>query len=260
MSQPADKNNRKSQDVEEAVGQAVEGVREEVQRNRSPWYQVSRRTRLLIGCYLALFVIFTILAFFVRNNPILPADVAITQELQEPERRTPWFFWLMAAVSWLGNASQFWLFASLIGLTALVFWLVGLRLEALFIIGQSVVSGLLNILLKTLISRPRPAAPLVEVLQYANGQSFPSGHVMAYVAYWGLLCSFGLILFKRERWWTVVLLCVPTFFVVTVGISRVYLGDHWASDVLGGYLFGGLLLGLSLWLYLALKRRAVLAR
>ena len=141
-----------------------------------------------------------------------------------------------------------------------IFWIVRLRLEAVFILGLSTVSFILNNLLKLLIHRPRPSASLVEIIQHAQGQSFPSGHVMSYVAFWGLLFSFSLIVFKRDRWWRYPILLVSAFFVVLVGPSRIYLGDHWASDVLGAYLIGGLLLGLSLWLYRALLHRHILGR
>ncbi len=113
--------------------------------------------------------------------------------------------------------------------------------------------------IKLLVARPRPKAPLVEILQVVNGQSFPSGHVMSYLAYFGLLFSLGIILFRGKRWWRMVLLIIPAFFVVMVGPSRIYLGAHWASDVLGAYLIGGVLLGIALWLYLRLKKKGVLA-
>ena len=74
----------------------------------------------------------------------------------------------------------------------------------------------------------------------------------------GLLFSFGIILFKGARWWRILLLVVSALFVVLVGPSRIYLGDHWASDVLGSYLIGGVLLGIALWIYLKLKERGVL--
>jgi undecaprenyl-diphosphatase len=60
--------------------------------------------------------------------------------------------------------------------------------------------------------------------------------------------------------WQRAVVGIPALFVTVVGPSRVYLGDHWTTDVLGGYLFGGGLLGLSLWLYLALRNRKVLAQ
>jgi undecaprenyl-diphosphatase len=242
--------------IQENAQEIVEKVQQEVERSREPWYRVSRRTQILITVYLFGFVLFGILAWFVHVHPVLSIDVAITQEFQE--ERLPWLKSFMVAISFWGN--NFLVFATLIFLTALAFWLVRLRLEALFIIGLSIVNEPVNILVKDLVARPRPTSNLVEVLQHAGGQSFPSGHVMSYVAFWGLLFSFGLILFRRDRLWNYLLLIIPAFFVVMVGPSRIYLGDHWASDVLGGYLFGGLLLGLALWLYFALKKRGVLTQ
>ncbi len=220
-----------------------------------PWAHSSRRTRILIFAYLLLFVLFLALAWFVHVYPVLPVDIAITREFQE--NQNPWLKGFMLAISYLGNQDL--LFAALILGTAAFFWIVRLRLEALFIIAHSIISGVLNVLIKYIVSRPRPTANLVDIFQHAAGQSFPSGHVMSYVAYWGLLFSFGLILLKRDRWWHFLILLVPALFVVLVGPSRIYLGSHWASDVVGGYMFGGLLLGLTLLLYLTLKERGVLA-
>jgi membrane-associated phospholipid phosphatase len=242
--------------MKETVDTAMEQVQQEVDSGRVPWYRVTRRTQILAVIYLLLFVLFTVLAWFVHFHPILPVDVAITREFQE--NKSPWLKGFMVAISFFGN--QIIAFTALIVLTALAFWLVRLRLEALIIITLSVVSAAVNFLVKVIVSRPRPVTThLVDVFQKATGQSFPSGHVMSYVAFWGLVFSLGLILFNRKHWWHYVLLIIPAFFVIMVGPSRIYLGDHWASDVLGGYLFGGLLLGLTLTLYLRLKEKGVLA-
>jgi membrane-associated phospholipid phosphatase len=232
----------------------AEQVRTEVAQSIVPQSRASKYEQILIITCLVVFVLFLALAWFVHVHPVLPVDIAITEEFQE--HQLPWLKWFMVAVSFLGNQSL--VFAALIFLTAVVFWLLGLRLEAIFIVGLSLVSAGLNQLIKYIVSRPRPTSDLVYILQQANGQSFPSGHVMSYVAYWGLLFSLGLILFKRDRWWHYLFLIISGLFVLLVGPSRIYLGDHWASDVLGGYMFGGLLLGIALWLYHSLKEKGVL--
>ncbi len=244
-----------AEQVQGNVQNVVEQAKQEITAARRPWYLAIKWGVVLLAVYAVQLTLFALLAFWVHFHPILPIDVAITREFQE--NQSPWLRTTMLAVSYLG--SNVLLFSLLILLIAVILWVLNLRLEAIMIIGLSVVSSILNGALKYIVARPRPKAPLVEVIQVVSGQSFPSGHVMSYLAYFGLLFSLGVILFQGKRWWRMGLLIIPALFVVLVGPSRIYLGNHWASDVLGAYLIGGVLLGLTLWLYLRLKKKGVLS-
>jgi undecaprenyl-diphosphatase len=252
-----DAPNRESigERIEEEAEEVVEEARQEAAAARRPWYQTVKWGRILIAVYAILFVLFGLLAWWVFYHPVLAIDVTITQEFQE--NQSPWLRYSMIAISFIGNVSL--LSLGLIILVTVLLWIIDLRLEAVMVAAVSAVSSILNGLIKYIVARPRPTSNLVDVIQKAGGQSFPSGHVMAYVAFWGLLFSFGIILFKGNHWWRTALLSISGLFVVLVGPSRIYLGDHWASDVLGAYLIGGVLLGISLWIYLVLKERGVLA-
>ncbi|WP_376793509.1 phosphatase PAP2 family protein [Thermogemmatispora sp.] len=233
-------------------------MQQEIQEARLPWYRTIRirRGRLLLVLYALLLSVFALLAWWVHEHPVLSIDVAITREFQEEQ--SPWLRTLMLAISLIGSVPL--LAAFLVVATALLLWLARFRLEALILLGNCLSSELLNRTVKLLVARPRPSPTLVEVLQAASGASFPSGHVMAYVAYWGLVFSYALILFEGWRWWRILLLLLSAFFIVMVGPSRIYLGDHWASDVLGGYLLSGLWLSLWLLLYLRLRAQGLLSR
>lgn len=121
------------------------------------------------------------------------------------------------------------------------------RVEALFLLLTLVGDGIGQVI-KIVVNRPRPDASLVEVLQGEVGKSFPSAHTLHYVLFFGCLFYFVSTLLRPSpaRLALQLLLALP---IVLIGLSRVYLGDHWASDVLGGYLLGGLLLSLHLQLY-----------
>lgn len=257
--QKLDAQNKKDAPVEKRIQEGAQDVVQEAKQDvaaaRLPWYRRVKRGYIFLGVYAVLLVLFALLATFVHFHPVLGFDVTITRAFQEDQ--TPWLSGLMTAVSYIGY--QDWLSVGLALLAAVIFWLVDLRLEAITIAVVYAVSGLLNALIKIIVARPRPNASVVEVFQKAGGDSFPSGHVMSYVAFWGLLFTFGVILFDGRRWWRIALLVVSAFFVVMVGPSRIYLGAHWTSDVLGAYLIEAALLGFALLIYLQLDQRGVLA-
>ncbi len=93
---------------------------------------------------------------------------------------------------------------------------------------------LLEFTVKALVDRDRPD---LERLVAGNGPSFPSGHVMAAVAVWGLL-PLVVSLYTRRRavWWASV--AVAGTLIAGIGASRIYLGVHWFSDVIGGLIVG----------------------
>ena len=241
--------------IEEDVEHIVEEAQEEVAAARKPWYQTRKWGFLLLTIDAILIALFAFLAIWVAYHPVLAIDVTITRDFQA--NQSPWLRYTMLAVSYIGNVMV--LSAGLVALVAVLFWILDLRLEAIMVVVVSATSDILDGLIKLIVARPRPSASLVEIIQSANGLSFPSGHVMSYVALWGLLFSFGIILFKGKHWWRTALLIISALFFVLVGPSRVYLGDHWASDVLGAYLLGGIWLAMCLWLYLYVKGRGVLA-
>jgi len=85
---------------------------------------------------------------------------------------------------------------------------------------------------------------LIKVTDY----TFPSGHVIFYVTFFGLICY--LTASKMEQIWKKALLITPPGILIAfVGISRVYLLEHWTSDVIGAYLLGSLFLIISIRVY-----------
>ena len=90
----------------------------------------------------------------------------------------------------------------------------------------------LNQLLKRLLQRPRPTE--FRIIE-ENGYSFPSGHSMVSMAFYGYLIYliYRFVKNKYLKWISIVLL---SLLICLIGISRIYLGVHYTSDVLGGFL------------------------
>jgi undecaprenyl-diphosphatase len=107
---------------------------------------------------------------------------------------------------------------------------------------------LLEFTIKAAVGRDRPD---LERLVAGNGPSFPSGHVMAAVALWGLV-PLVVALYSPDRrvWWASFV--TTSALIVAIGASRTYLGVHWFSDVVGGLIVGAFFLLGAEW---ALTRR-----
>lgn len=217
--------------------------------------RAARRLRRAEVAYGAGLVLFAVLALFAHVYSYFGWDLTMAHAVQSI--RLPGLLRFMLAVSVFGNGwTPYWLTAA----TMLLFLLFRRYSEAAGLIFSAGGSGLLNTLLKILIARPRPSADLVEILAERARASFPSGHVMFYVTYFGFLCFVAYALLRRGTMARRAALTLAALPIVLVGFSRVYLGAHWPSDTLGAYLVGGLWLGLSVELYRRWKQRATFKR
>lgn len=120
----------------------------------------------------------------------------------------------------------------LVVLTITLFILIKNKKIGISILSNLVIITILNQLLKKILQRPRPTEfRIVE----ETGYSFPSGHSMVSMAFYGYLIYliYKYVKNKYVKWSSIVLLSI---LICSIGISRIYLGVHYTSDVLGGFL------------------------
>jgi undecaprenyl-diphosphatase len=119
-------------------------------------------------------------------------------------------------------------------------WLLGHPRLGLFL-AFITVGRLAGGLVKVLIDRTRPDASQVDLAYVFGGPSFPSGHVLGTTLLLGWICYSAIyVIPHRALRLAVQAVCVAG--MVMMGLSRIELGAHWPTDVLGGYLIAGLLL------------------
>lgn len=173
-----------------------------------------------------------VLATRIRSGHVATVDERITRRVQEIDARG--FSWVMYAVSWPGfppqNRIAPWVIpAMLLG--------VGRPLEALFQL-LAWGTGALSWLLKQIMKRPRPGTEVFNVVPAGiDGSSFPSAHVMIYTGVFGFFIYVCRI-FIPVRWVRSLMSGGLLAMIALVGPSRIYLGHHWASDVIASYLLG----------------------
>jgi undecaprenyl-diphosphatase len=160
--------------------------------------------------------------------------------------RTGWLTTIMETATWLGSTViivPLLLAASVYLLRAYRDLRATLQLWAAF--GGAVV---LYEAFKSVVGRARP--PAAEMILHAGGYAYPSGHTTQAIAVWGLLAFLAAAARPpRARRARTAILTIAAAVILLVGASRIYLGAHWLTDVLGGYALG------ATWLALILAHR-----
>jgi len=124
---------------------------------------------------------------------------------------------------------------------SLVLWLRGYRRQAVLLVIGLALLTLLQPAIKELVDRPRPDPDVVDIRAGFSSPSFPSGHVMSGTYLYGFLLYLSLSL-PLTRGASITLAIASAVTVVLGGLVNVWLGVHWPSDALGGWLWSGVIL------------------
>ena len=206
-----------------------------------------RGPRAAVAAAAVVLVLFALLAAAFDR---FPGDLEISRWVQD--WRAPWLDTGMEIAAVSGDRAG----AAAAALIAGVgLWLARRRIDAALLIAAIAAGFAARTLLKALVGRPRPSEDLVEIIRHGDGSSFPSGHALHYTVFLGFLLLVFSSALPDRRGRLAARLALAALLAV-VGLSRIYLGAHWLSDVIGGYAFGGAVLAGAAWIRWRLTKTA----
>ncbi|MCQ6561161.1 phosphatase PAP2 family protein [Paenibacillus mendelii] len=169
------------------------------------------------------------LSMLVTRDRLKEFDLAIIHTVQGWE--SPGLTSVMKVLTTLGSSAVVIPLVLLTG--AILFVVLRHRKEIILLLGAMAGSTLLNELLKRLYQRARPD---IHRIIEETGYSFPSGHSMASFTFYGIL-TYLLWRHMPTRLWRIAIILLAAVMILSIGLSRVYLGVHYPSDLIGGYWF-----------------------
>lgn len=146
---------------------------------------------------------------------------------------------IMRFISFLGNTKTITVF----NIILVIYVFFSKKYKLLMITGTSIASGLLNSFIKSIIKRSRPEG-LALITQ--GGFSYPSGHTMISILFYGTVIY---LLANSKGKYRKIFIILFGLLVILIPLSRIYLGVHYFSDIVGGLSFGLFILTTALTIY-----------
>jgi len=208
--------------------------------------EISRRLSRRLGFAMTVGLVLGLLA----SVGVILLFAGITEEVVEGESRRfdtavllaignnapDWLYWPMRFVTALG---YYWVVIPLLAVAAYAFWRVGARISAALLVVATSGSVLLTTVLKNVFERARPELFDRGVME--STYSFPSDHATVAVGFYGTLAL--LLSWRAGGLWRWVIVLCGVALVLLIGFSRLYLGVHYPTDVLAGFLAAPLWVG-----------------
>jgi undecaprenyl-diphosphatase len=213
---------------------AVEhGLPEPVAEHLEPTARYGIRTVLLIAAVSLVGIPFGYLLIQVTSNgPVTRWDHDIAGWLHDRIVDRQALIWVCDVFSFLGKP-VFLFFA--VGIPVVFLWRRGATKLAAFLVVTTIGGGLVDTAVKLVVGRPRPEFD--NPISSARGNSFPSGHSMSSLIAYGALLVVFVPAIASPRWRRAAIGSAVAL-VLAIGVSRLALGVHFVSDVLGGYTLG----------------------
>jgi uncharacterized BrkB/YihY/UPF0761 family membrane protein/membrane-associated phospholipid phosphatase len=208
---------------------------------------------VFIGIAIALWVLgwltFALAATVVHTHPgPWPVELAVTRTVQG----VPYWALLPPFIDFFGTFNNPIPSGIGVGIVVTTILLMGWYRPAIFLALAVGVGNVMNNFLAPFVNRPRPPPALVHVDALLKYPSFPSGHTNNEMIFYGFLLFMSFtspVRRWRYRWALIPLQVFAALNILMIGFSRVYGGEHWSFDTLGGYLEGALWLTLFIFLY-----------
>ena len=182
---------------------------------------------LLVG--LVLMGVFVADTFAASMSTYLPFDVPVERFIQSLN----WgpLVQVFTALDWVEGTRQQILAVAGIVIIAAVNW------RSVPMVVLAALSGAVYSVTAMVINRPRPSADLVDVIRHTGSSSYPSGHV-AFFSWFLVMLVVCLAVGRLPRAIVAVTWVIAALLLLIVCIGRIYLGEHWPSDVIGGVALG----------------------
>ncbi|GGD81314.1 phosphatase PAP2 family protein [Paenibacillus nasutitermitis] len=192
------------------------------------------------------------LSLLVQRDSIREFDLSIIHTVQGWEN--DYFTRIAKTLSFIGSSSVTIPLALSIAVVLAI--VLKHRREIILFVGTLLGSWLLNATLKSLYQRARPD---IHRIVTEAGFSFPSGHSMSAFSLYGIL-TYLLWRHLPSRGWRIALILFSLCMVLGIGLSRIYLGVHYPSDVIGGYWVSACWVTLCIRLFMIWQKRTAARR